>query len=112
MSRPAQDVLLKLEALQPTGSFKLRGMGAVCEAAVKRGATHLVSSSGGNAGLAVAYAGAHLGTRVTIFVPGSTPPAMRERIGAEGAEVKVADADEGQRGAAEQARDGRGGGEA
>jgi L-serine/L-threonine ammonia-lyase len=90
MSRTNQDIHLKLEALQPTGSFKLRGMGAICEQAVERGATHLVSSSGGNAGLAVAYAGERLGVRVTIYVPGSTPAAMRERIGAEGAEVKVA----------------------
>jgi L-serine/L-threonine ammonia-lyase len=90
MSRAGQDVHLKLEALQPTGSFKLRGMGAACEKAVQGGAVHLVSSSGGNAGLAVAYAGKRLGAQVTIFVPGSTPPATRERIIAEGAEIAVA----------------------
>jgi L-serine/L-threonine ammonia-lyase len=90
MSRTNQEVHLKLEALQPTGSFKLRGMGAACEHAVQRGAVHLVSSSGGNAGLAVAYAGKRLGAQVTIFVPDSTPPAMRERILLEGAEVQVA----------------------
>ena len=50
-------VWLKLEALQPCGSFKLRGVGHACEAHHARGARHFVSSSGGNAGLAVAYAG-------------------------------------------------------
>src|SRR5437867_955469 len=73
MSRPGHDVYLKLEALQPSGSFKLRGVGAACERAVAGGARHLISSSGGNAGLAVAYAGTRLGVRVTIFVPGTTP---------------------------------------
>ena len=92
-SRPLEqlgrEIYLKLEALQPVGSFKLRGIGAACQQAVAAGATHLVSSSGGNAGLAVAYAGARLGVGVTVYVPGSTPPPMRERIALEGAEVLV-----------------------
>jgi L-serine/L-threonine ammonia-lyase len=56
-------VFLKLEALQPCGSFKLRGLGAAAEAAVRGGATRLVSSSGGNAGLAVAHAARALGVQ-------------------------------------------------
>ncbi len=90
LSRPGQDVHLKLEALQPVGSFKLRGIGAACERAVSAGATRLISSSGGNAGLAVAYAGSRLGAAVTVFVPGSTPAATRARIASEGATVEVA----------------------
>ncbi len=50
-------VWLKLDALQPCGSFKTRGIGHACNEYVRRGARHLVSSSGGNAGIAVAYAG-------------------------------------------------------
>jgi L-serine/L-threonine ammonia-lyase len=90
LSRPDQEVHLKLEALQPVGSFKLRGIGVACERAIAAGAEQLISSSGGNAGLAVAYAGARLGARVRVFVPASTPPGMRARIAAEGAEVSVA----------------------
>ncbi len=89
MATAGQEVHLKLEALQPVGSFKIRGLGKTCSEAVAGGAAHLVSSSGGNAGLAVAYAGARLGVPVIVFVPAPTPVVMRERIAAEGAEVRV-----------------------
>jgi len=82
-------VFLKMEAFQPVGSFKARGMGAACRAAKASGARKLVCASGGNAGLAVAYAGRKLGLPTTIVVPASTSPFMRERIRAEGAAVLV-----------------------
>ena len=50
-------VWLKMESSQPSASFKMRGMGLAAERAVAAGATQLVSSSGGNAGYAVACAG-------------------------------------------------------
>ena len=62
-------VWAKLESLQPTGSFKIRGIGRACEEAQAAGAGRLVSSSGGNAGLAVAFAGRSLGLPVSVFVP-------------------------------------------
>ncbi|MBF0227383.1 MAG: pyridoxal-phosphate dependent enzyme [Desulfobacterales bacterium] len=65
-------VWLKMEALQPTGSFKLRGIGYACKKNVEQGATEFVSSSGGNAGIAVAYSGRKLGIPVTVVVPEST----------------------------------------
>ncbi len=80
-------VALKMEALQPCGSFKLRGLGHVCAARVAAGARRLLCSSGGNAGLAVAYAGRRLGVPVTVVVPRSTTAWARERIAAEGAAV-------------------------
>ncbi len=80
-------VHLKMEALQPCGSFKIRGLGRVCAARVAGGARRLLCSSGGNAGLAVAYAGRRLGVAVTVVVPRSTSTWARERIAAEGAEV-------------------------
>ncbi len=80
-------VLLKMEAFQPVGSFKIRGLGRACARAVADGAKRLVSSSGGNAGLAVAHAGRRLGVPVSVIVPRTTPEAMRAVIRAEGAEV-------------------------
>lgn len=80
-------VFLKMEALQPVGSFKIRGMGYACQASCEAGATHLVCSSGGNAGYAVAYAGNKLGVTVTVVVPKTTPNAMRQTIQGEGATV-------------------------
>ena len=83
------EIWLKMDALQPSGSFKLRGMGQACQTAIRDGATRLVSSSGGNAGLAVACAGRALGVPVTIVVPRRTSALMRDRIAAEGAQVVV-----------------------
>ncbi|TXH28843.1 MAG: pyridoxal-phosphate dependent enzyme [Elusimicrobia bacterium] len=84
-----RSVWLKLEALQPPGSFKIRGIGAACEEHRRAGARRLVSSSGGNAGLAVAYAGRKLSLPVTVVVPQSTSPRARELLRREGAEVIV-----------------------
>jgi L-serine/L-threonine ammonia-lyase len=82
-------VWLKVEALQPSGSFKLRGIGHACEVLRARGARRFVSSSGGNAGLAVAYAGRRLGAAVTVIVPETTTERARELLRLEGAEVVV-----------------------
>ena len=82
-------VWLKLEALQPPGSFKIRGIGAACEHHAHRGAQRFVSSSGGNAGLAVAYAGRHLNIPVTVVVPLSTSERAKQLLQLEGAHVIV-----------------------
>jgi L-serine/L-threonine ammonia-lyase len=88
-STPTQRVWLKLECLQPSGSFKLRGIGHACEVHASRGARRLLSSSGGNAGIAVAYAGRHLGLPVTVVVPESTGERARSMIRRLGADVVV-----------------------
>ncbi|WP_119065681.1 pyridoxal-phosphate dependent enzyme [Aggregatilinea lenta] len=82
-------VFLKMECYQPTGSFKARGIGALCRRAVEAGQTALISSSGGNAGYSAAYAGRVLGVPVTVVVPESTGTTARQRIESEGAEVIV-----------------------
>lgn len=82
-------VLLKMEALQPSGSFKLRGLGRLCAIRVAAGARRLVCASGGNAGLAVAYAGRRLGAAVRVVVPTTTSARSHELLLAEGAEVVV-----------------------
>jgi len=83
------NVWLKLDALQPCGSFKLRGVGHACEVHHARGARHFVSSSGGNAGLAVAYAGRKLGVPVTVVVPETTTERAKDLLCLEGAKVVV-----------------------
>lgn len=87
--RLGKRVWLKMEAAQPSGSFKLRGIGAVCEARHAAGARRFVSSSGGNAGIAVAYCGRALGVPTLVVVPESTPERARELIRQEGAELIV-----------------------
>ncbi|PTQ74268.1 pyridoxal-phosphate dependent enzyme [Pseudomonas sp. GV071] len=82
-------VWLKMEALQPVGSFKIRGIGAVCETYARQGKTRFVSSSGGNAGIAAAYAGRQLNIPVTVVVPETTTARAKALIEQEGAEVIV-----------------------
>jgi L-serine/L-threonine ammonia-lyase len=83
-------VLLKLENTQPTGTFKIRGIGNLCRHAVNDGINRFVSSSGGNAGYAAAYAGRQLEIRTTVFVPSTTSADAIEKIEEQGAEVIVA----------------------
>ena len=88
-ARLGKQVLLKMDNLQPSGSFKLRGIGAMCQRAVQHGASHLVCPSGGNAGFAAAVAGASMGVRTTIVVPQSTHESVRQTIRDIGADVIV-----------------------
>lgn len=82
-------VWLKMDALQPSGSFKLRGIGAACRKYIADGARQFVSSSGGNAGIAVAYCGRKLGIPVIVVVPETTPNSVVEIMQREGARVVV-----------------------
>lgn len=81
---------LKLESLQVTGSFKARGamskLTLLDRAAIDRG---LVTASGGNHGLGVAYAGWTAGAPVRIYLPASTPKAKAEKLASWGAQVIV-----------------------
>jgi threonine dehydratase len=78
-------LVLKLEHLQRTGSFKLRGaLNAVL--GVER-PSHVVTASGGNHGLAVATAAALLGLPATVFVPLPVPDSKARRIEAAGARL-------------------------
>jgi L-serine/L-threonine ammonia-lyase len=84
-----KQVYFKLELLQPPGSFKLRGIGALCQHEWQRGVKHFVASSGGNAGVAVAYCGMKLGIPTTVFIPSSSHPIYIDAIKGYGAQVVV-----------------------
>jgi threonine dehydratase len=79
---------LKLDHLQPTGSFKVRGAFSVLTARDVPPAG-VTAASGGNFGIAAAYACSRLGFRATIFVPETSPPEKIDGIGQHGAEVRV-----------------------
>lgn len=85
------DVYLKLENLQESGSFKLRGathkLLSLTPAQASRGV--VTASSGGNHALAVAATGAKLGIATEVFVPARIDPARRERIEAFKAIVRL-----------------------
>ena len=89
LSTASRRIWLKLENLQPCGSFKLRGMGLLCSQAAAQGKRKVVCPSGGNAGLATAVAAVSLGLQACIVVPHTTPEATRARIRRTGADVIV-----------------------
>jgi threonine dehydratase len=87
-------VTLKLECLQVTGSFKPRGAtNCLLQQTPEAVARGIVTASGGNHGLAVAYAGhsvgAGAGTRAVVYLPETTSSAKADAIRAWGAEVVV-----------------------
>ncbi|WP_144671539.1 threonine/serine dehydratase [Arthrobacter sp. U41] len=83
---------LKCEFLQHTGVFKARGAFNRQLAALERGeldpGVGVVAASGGNAGLANAYAAAALGVQATVFVPANAPRVKVERLLAYNATVR------------------------
>ncbi|BBM87169.1 pyridoxal-phosphate dependent enzyme [Candidatus Uabimicrobium amorphum] len=82
-------VWLKMDALQPSGSFKVRGIGFACREYAHRGTKKFISSSGGNAGVAVAFCGRKLNIPVSVVVPKSTTERAKELTRLENAEVIV-----------------------
>jgi threonine dehydratase len=80
------DVTLKLELLQHVGSFKPRGaFNRILSAA--EAPEVVIAASGGNHGLAVAYAAHQLGIRATVYVPETAPRVKVDGIRALGAET-------------------------
>lgn len=81
-------LVLKLELLQHAGSFKTRG--AFTNLLLREvPASGVVAASGGNHGVAVAFAAMKLGKPATIFVPRVASPAKIERICGYGANLVV-----------------------
>jgi threonine dehydratase len=84
----SRSVVLKLECHQHTGSFKPRGaFNRILSVEVPDAG--VIAASGGNFGLAVAYAARRLGHRAEVFVPESTPEVKVQRLRAYGANVNV-----------------------
>jgi threonine dehydratase len=88
---PTAPLLLKNEAAQPIGSFKLRGaynnIAALAERdpeALRRG---VITYSSGNHAQGVAYAARALGTRAVIVMPSNAPEVKRQATAALGAEI-------------------------
>ena len=93
-----------LEYVSPTGSYKDRGAAALVVAAAAVGAERLVDDSSGNAGIALAAAGAHAGLSVRLVVPEDAAPEKLRIARALGATV-VAVPGPRERAAAEAERD-------
>jgi threonine synthase len=80
---------VKDEALNPTASFKARGMSAAVTRARALGVAGLVVPTAGNAGAALAAYGAAAGLPVRVYAPEGTPRAILDTITAFGASLQV-----------------------
>jgi threonine synthase len=81
----------KAEGLNPTGSFKARGMAAAVSRGLELGATSFVAPSAGNAGGALAAYGAAAGVEVTVLLPADATDASRDEVLAMGARLVLVD---------------------
>lgn len=86
--------LYKLESEQPSGSFKLRGMSKLIAESIKAAKAegkepHIFSSSGGNAGLASAYASKYHNVPCTVVLPVTSQQVSIDKLKSYGAEVVV-----------------------
>ena len=81
----AGDPVLKLESLQPTGSFKVRG--ALNALAQLDPDVRVVTASAGNHGLGLAYAAQLLGRQATVVVSTKASPAKFSRLRTFGVEL-------------------------
>ncbi|XP_059907160.1 serine dehydratase-like isoform X1 [Gadus macrocephalus] len=81
-------VYLKMESSQPSGSFKIRGIGHLCQQ-MEMQSKGIVCSSGGNAGMAAAHVARKMGLPATIVVPSSSPPLVVQKLQDQGATVKI-----------------------
>lgn len=82
---------VKDEGVNPTGSFKARGLAAAVTRAVLAGARTFTLPTAGNAGVAAAAYGARAGARVRVYAPRTTPPPILRQIRAFGAELELLD---------------------
>jgi threonine synthase len=82
---------VKLEYINPTGSFKDRGTTTLVSRAIELGLDRIVEDSSGNAGASVAAYAARAGLPATIFVPITSPPAKRAQIERVGAAIVLVD---------------------
>jgi threonine synthase len=82
-----EDVRVKEEGNNPTGSFKARGLSAAVSMAKRFGARGLAIPSAGNAGSALAAYGAAAGIPVHVFLPRDTPSLFFREVERYGASV-------------------------
>jgi threonine dehydratase len=84
-----QEIYLKLENLQPIGSFKIRGAAALLTSVDPADlAGGVLTASAGNMGQAAAWMAARLGVGCTVLVPSTAPAAKVAAIEAHGATVR------------------------
>lgn len=85
------DLWIKDEGTNPTGSFKARGLSAAVTRAVRAGATQFVIPTAGNAGVAAAAYSARAGVPVRVYAPRTTPLPILAQIRHFGGDLQLLD---------------------
>ncbi len=85
------NLMIKNEGENPTGSFKSRGLCAAVSKAIELGAKDFVIPTAGNAGAALAAYCARTKTNAHVFMPKDTPPLIINEINAFGADYHLVD---------------------
>ncbi|SIT33307.1 threonine synthase [Filimonas lacunae] len=89
--RFGRQVLLKDESVNPTGSFKARGISVAVSKAKELGVTHCIIPTAGNAGGALSAYCAKAGIKATVIMPRITPVTLQEECRMYGAELILVD---------------------
>lgn len=86
-----RSLLLKDESVNPTGSFKARGLSVAVSKAKELGITHCIIPTAGNAGGAMSAYTAKAGIKATVIIPSHTPRTLKEECSLYGAELILVD---------------------
>lgn len=86
-----KNLYIKDESVNPSGSFKARGLSAAVNTALERGITSFAIPTAGNAGGALAAYAALAGVPAHIFMPADTPRAFVQECRSAGANVELVD---------------------
>ncbi|KAI5960004.1 hypothetical protein KGF57_002004 [Candida theae] len=94
-SKPPCRIFFKNETEQPSGSFKLRGIGYLVKQSIDKAKgegvslndIHVFASSGGNAGLAAAYSAQFYNVKCTVVIPTIAKPIIQQKLKEYGARV-------------------------
>lgn len=87
----ANDLLIKDESLNPTGSFKARGLAAAVSKAVELGVRDFVIPTAGNAGGALAHYAGRAGCDAHVYMPTDTPLPIQYEVRMAGADLHLVD---------------------
>ena len=105
----SQNILLKLEFFNPSGSIKARAAFSMIDEAIKRGdidnGTVIIEPTSGNTGIALAMVCAYLGLELIICMPENMSVERKKAISAYGAKLVLTPASEGMQGSVEKAKE-------
>lgn len=85
------DLFMKDEALNPTATFKARGMASAISRAVELGLNEFVIPTAGNAGGALAFYAGRAGCKAHVYMPNDTPAPIQTEVKMSGADLHLVD---------------------